>query len=198
MHFNSNIKRLVQNYRIGYIRMAQNKLSENSIDEAGNIITIMNDNFPKETLPLDPWIGFELLEKIYGPLGYIDKQRDMLNYLSSKNPDVNIQLISILKSLEFGHYDLVDKYITQYVINNDLSFENKMALFYESISRKYHPSLDILINNIAQDYISANIEKIDTNSLYAFLGSLIKVDNSSENKFLSDIIVQCNSEIVSR
>ena len=196
VYFNSNIKRLVQNYRIGYIRMAQNKLSENSIDEAANIITIMNDNFPKETLPLDPWIGFELLEKIYGPLGYIDKQRDMLNYLSSKNPDVNIQLISILKSLEFGHYDLVDKYITQYVINNDLSFENKMALFYESISRKYHPSLDILINNIAQDYISENIEKIDTNSLYAFLGSLIKVDNSSENKFLSDIIVQVTQKLL--
>tara|TARA_Y100000590_G_scaffold467643_1_gene647234 strand:- start:913 stop:2076 length:1164 start_codon:yes stop_codon:yes gene_type:complete len=194
VYFNGNIKRLVQNYRIGYIRMAQNQLSLNNNKKAASIVKTMNDNFPKEQLPLDPWIGFELLEKIYTPLNYINEQRDMLEYLSNNTTDINIQLIAILKSLELGHYDKVEEYIKKHVLDSDILYENKMALFYETISRGYHSSLDNLIDNIAQEYIDNEINKssnqLDQNSIYAFLGSLIKVKNSADNIFISDIIIK--------
>ena len=200
IYFNSNIKRLVQNYRIGYIRMAQHQLSLNNNHKAASIIETMNNNFPKEELPLDPWIGFELLEKIYAPLNLIDQQVDMLDYLVSNDTDINIQLISIIKSLELNHYDKVEEYINKYVIENDISHENKIALFYELMSRGYHASFNHFINDISQEILDIDqnntTKSNNQNSLYAFLGSLIKVKNSDKNIFLSDIIIAITQELL--
>ena len=188
IYFNGNIKRLVQNYRIGYVRMAQEQLSLDNKKEAAKIVEIMNDNFPKEILPLDPWIGFELLEKIYTPLNYIDEQKNMLDYLINSNVDINVQLISILKSFELKHYDKVEDYITHFVINDNISYENKMALFFEMINRGYHKSMNNLINDITQEYINNKyIDLANQSSIYALLGSFLKIENS--NNFISNNII---------
>ena len=65
--FSDNIKRLVQNYRIGYLRLMQYQLERNNIEEVKILVKQLNDYFSNDVLPMDPWLGFELIDKIYNP-----------------------------------------------------------------------------------------------------------------------------------
>ena len=65
IHFSDNIKRLVQNYRIAYLRMAQEKLKNKEYEELKELNANMLSYFPNDILPIDPWLGFEFIDKIY-------------------------------------------------------------------------------------------------------------------------------------
>ena len=189
IHFSDNIKRLVQNYRIAYLRMAQEKLKNKEYEELKELNTNMLSYFPPDILPIDPWLGFEFIDKIYKPLNDTLNQKNMIKNLIKDNFDITVQLIGVLRSLELGHYNLTTNLLNKYILNSSVSMQSKMALFYEIIDRSgYHNCVDILIDEIVNFCLAGDIEQ---NEIYSVLGRLIQIDYSSginliAQKFLID------------
>ena len=52
------------------------------------MIDRLNDYFPVETLPMDPWLGFELMDKIYEPTNNYIEIEKMINHLIKNNSDI--------------------------------------------------------------------------------------------------------------
>ena len=84
IYFNDNIERLVQNYRIGFIRLAQHNIQRNNYTEAENMIAQMNEYFPPNILAIEPGIALLISDSIYGETGNSVKQLETLRNLFSK------------------------------------------------------------------------------------------------------------------
>jgi len=180
IYFSDNIKRLVQNYRIGYLRLMQNQIIENNLKEAELLAEQMNEYFPNDVLPIDPWLGFEIIDKIYKPLKLKDKQKKMLEDLIMLNSDTNIKLISVLRALELGHDDLAKSFINDYIAIESIPIESKIALLFETTnSTGSNQALTPLIDDIINNY---DLNMISLNDKYALLGIL------TENNFISESI----------
>ncbi len=95
----------------------------------------------------------------------------------------------MLRSLELGHYNLTTNLLNKYILNDSVSMQNKMALFYEIIDRSgYHSCVNVLIDEIIGFCLVGDIEQ---NEIYSVLGRLIQIDYSSginliAQKFLID------------
>jgi hypothetical protein len=126
---------------------------------------------------MDPWLGFELIDKIYQPLNDIENQEHMINHLISQYSDMNIKLLSILKSFDLGLYELTNDLINEYVIKGDVIFERKMALVFQAIEDiGYHTSIDPLIVNIIDEY-DDNSNDLSIDNKYKLLGVLYQIEN---------------------
>jgi len=101
----------------------------------------------------------------------------MLNHLISQYSDMNIKLLSILKSFDLGLHELTNSLINEYVVNGDVIFERKMALVFQAIEDiGYNPSLDSLIENIIDEYDNNSID-LSIENKYKLLGVLYQIDN---------------------
>ena len=176
MFFSGNIKRLVQNYRIGYLRMMQYQLAQNNLEEVNALSRQLNDYFPNDVLPIDPWLGFEILDKIFKPLNDIDNQKAMITHLVSSNGDINVKLIAIIKALELGHYGLTKTLINDYVAHSRMRIESKLALFFEIVNNiGYHSSIDPLIEDILNNN---DIDHLSVNEKYSIFGVLYQIGHT--------------------
>ena len=45
----------------------------------------MNTYFPYDALPIDPWLCFEIIDKIHVPTNQIESQKQMLLHLVKSN-----------------------------------------------------------------------------------------------------------------
>ena len=142
--FSDNIKRLVQNYRIGYLRLMQYQLKRDNIDEVKILVNQLHNSFSNEVLPMDPWLGLELIKKIYSPIGDIDSIKLMVKHLIESNADINVKLIAILEAYnQFESGSLIDDLISDYIIKDDILMKHKLALLDE-IMNKY---MSVIIQN---------------------------------------------------
>ena len=90
IHFSDNIKRLVQNYRIGFIRLAEYELlsnNENKNELAEQYMSLMEQYFPEKSLPIEPGISILISDSIYSKTGNIDKQTQILKKLKDNTKD---------------------------------------------------------------------------------------------------------------
>ena len=176
--YNSNIIRILQNYRIGYLRLMEDQLKKNNISEVKLLIKQFNDYFPINNIPMDPWLGFELIDKIYSPVNDLENQKQMLNHLVSNYSDVNIKLLSIMKSLDLEFYELTEELINKYVINSDIAFERKIALVFQAIEDiGYHNSFDSLLVNILDEY-DKKAADLSIEDKYRLLGILYQTGDT--------------------
>ena len=67
----------------------QYQIDRNNIKEVELLIKRLNDYFV-ETLPMDPWLGFELMDKIYEPTNNYIEIEKMIDHLIKNNSDINI------------------------------------------------------------------------------------------------------------
>ena len=177
IYYNSNITRILQNYRIGYLRLMENQLEQNNISEVQLLIEQFNEYIPTDVIPMDPWLGFELIDKIYQPLDDIENQKNMINHLITRNSNMNIKLLSILKSFDLGFYELTESLINEYVINSNIIYERKLALVFQAIEDiGYHSSLDSLLEDIINSY-NDNSDKLSIDEKYKLLGVFYQTDN---------------------
>ena len=168
LFFSDNIKRLVQNYRIGYLRLMQYQLARNNTEEVKILVKQLNDYFPNDVLPMDPWLGFELIDKIYKPIEDIENIEDQIGKGAIIDMKFSYWYISQIyashnkmdkaKIYQQKSIDIIDEIAKQITSSNDKnSFIN---------AEYYH-------NKIKQDI--STIEEIkkeaDTPSIFAFCPS---------------------------
>jgi len=173
MFFSDNIKRLVQNYRIGYLRMMQHQLKQNNLDQVNILINQLNNYFPNDVLPIDPWLGFEMIDKVFKPLNDTDNQKKMIEALLTLNADINVKLIAIIRALELGHYELTEEMIKEHIVKGRIDIESKLALFFETINNiGYHSSINPLIENILNKH---DINQLSVSDKYSIFGVLYQI-----------------------
>ena len=158
IHYSDNIKRLVQNYRIGFIRLAQYELSlenENKIERAETYMNLMNQYFPEISLPIEPGISILISDSIYAKTGNVKKQTAILKklfydnslpietkiYLLHKFSEVNSQE-NIVKMAEFlidNFHEYLDFDLEKYLgdILSDYLEQEKFISFCDSILSIY-------------------------------------------------------------
>ena len=128
IYFNGNIKRLVQNYRIGFIRLAEEKINDKSIINEIEVETFMDDMnkyFPNETLPIEPGILMLISDSIYGAIGNEKEQRKILLDLFEENIPIETKIYLLHKIAEIANHkttiDATFNLISEH--NEELHFE---------------------------------------------------------------------------
>ena len=187
MFYSDNIKRLVQNYRIGYLRMMQYQLNKNNLEEVKLLMNQLDEYFPTNILPMDPWLGFEMIDKIYAPLNAQENQKNMINHLIQSNSDINVKLIAILRSLELGYYQLTQDLIQNHIVSKNVPIESKLALLFEVINNiGYHSSLNALIDEI----VNSDIDYLSLNDKYTLFGIFYQIKNKDATiKFGKSLLI---------
>ena len=188
--FSDNIKRLVQNYRIGYLRLMQHQLNENNFDEVSILSKQLNEYFPISVLPMDPWLGFELIDKIYIPLQDLDNIELMISHMIDFNADINVKLLSILKFHEIFKSGIkTDNLVLKNLIEKNVLLKHKLALLDE-LSRR--------IENIEELPESFIIHLIDNSQEFSFNEKLILYQSISQigSKFEINSLSQHYSELI--
>ena len=95
----------------------QYQLEKDNFSEVQLLLNQMNAYFPHHILPIDPWLGFEIIDKIHKPLNAIDSQKEMITHLVQSNSEINVKLIGIIRSIELGHFELTNTLINDYILS---------------------------------------------------------------------------------
>ena len=126
--YSGNIQRLVQNYRIGFIRLAQEELllgEPKNKKNAEELIDLMNQYFPENKLPIEPGISLLITDSIYAKTGNIDKQKLIYNKLFKSNLPIETAIYLFHKFSEINEIDQIidkaDELINTY--HNQFDFE---------------------------------------------------------------------------
>ena len=123
----------------------QYQLGRDNIEEVKILVEQLNDYFSTKTLPMDPWLGLELIDKIYHPIKDFNNIELMIEHLIDSNADINVKLLSILKAHDVFHLgSKTDTYITKCVLKSDIGLKHKLALLDE-LSRKIEIEEDVPI-----------------------------------------------------
>jgi hypothetical protein len=141
IYFNDNIERLVQNYRIGFIRLAQYDIDRNKFKEAESLINEMNEYFPPDILSIEPGIALLISDSIYGQTNNNAKQLITLKNLFSQTLTIETEIYILHKLAELGDIEYVKDRATDLFVNryNYLNFE-----------------LEKYIGDILSDYLEAD------------------------------------------
>ena len=178
IYFNETIQRQVQNYRLSFIRLAQNQLAKNKFNnelEIENIIDSMNVYFNHFNIPIDPGM-LMLIEPIYREMGDVVKQKEIIKSVFT-NEKLSIK----------DRYDLFVEYIIYF---EDINFVNNLIKYWIEIDSTDMPyDLQRLIANYLKDNLS-NKEFLD----YCF--SIFK--NYQLTGILNEVIIllEENGEII--
>ena len=143
IYFNSNIKRLVQNYRIGFIRLAEEKINNKGVInelEVETFMDAMNNYFPNEILPIEPGILMLISDSIYGAIGNQKEQRKILLDLIENNIPLETKIYLLHKIAEMGN----DK------TTIDMTFD-----LIKKHDEELHFDLQKYIGDILSDYLEA-------------------------------------------
>ena len=180
IYFSGNIQRLVQNYRIGFIRLAQEELlskNNNKNKEAEKIINLMNKYFPEKRLPIEPGIALLVADSIYAKTGNIEKHKQILYTLFEDQIPIETKIYLLHK---FADLDFQKETLD---IASQLIEENNKQLDFEL--QKYLG--DILSDYIIkEDFISFCDSVLNIYPLKGILYSMIRVyeENGEGNKAL--------------
>ena len=145
IYYSDNIQRLVQNYRIGFIRLAQEELRserENKNNNAEKLIDLMNEYFPTKRLPIEPGVALLISDSIYAKTGNKIKQRDICNNLFNGNLPIETKIYLLHKFSEFS-----DKDDIMHATRNLITMHNE--------------ELDFELQKYLGDILSDNLEKED-------------------------------------
>ena len=125
IYFNDNIERLVQNYRIGFIRLAQYDIERNNYNEAEKMIDKMNEYFPPNTLSIEPGIALLISDSIYGRTGNNIKQLETLRNLFTSTLAIETEIYLLHKLSELDDIDYVKEKTYDLLTNRShyLNFE---------------------------------------------------------------------------
>jgi len=169
IYYNNNIKRLVQNYRYGFINLAQDKVYKTAVNDELEIISVldsMNKYFPKENLPLEASQNLLLAETIYKPIGDNTNYNKIIyelanNELFNNNIaiELKIEIIRILSIID-GLSPLFIKSINNFFEIYSLTIEHEMYLatfLYQSLSLD---DFNYLYDNVFNKHLSLETEVI--------------------------------------
>ncbi len=109
IYFNDNIQRLVQNYRIGFIRLAQYDIENKNFNEADKMIELMNSYFPPDKLIIEPGIAILISDSIYGRMNNQNKQLKTLKNLFKNTLSIDTEIYLLYKLAELGDIEYVKK-----------------------------------------------------------------------------------------
>ena len=135
--YNNNIKRLVQNYRYGFITLAQANIQSNKAYdeiEIQELLHKMNEYFPEYNFPLEPSQNLLLAETIYQPIGdensynkiiYDLVQKELFN--SNISIELKIEILRILAKID-GNSNLFLESINAFFKKYKLTIEHEMYL----------------------------------------------------------------------
>jgi len=169
IYFNDNIQRLVQNYRIGFIRLAEHKLSKNKINneiEIESLLDSMNYYFPEKTLPIEPGIKMLISDSLYGELGNVKQQKNIIKQLILDNIPVETKIYLLHKIAILDDEKLTIE-TTKYLID-------KYAEVFDFELEKYIG--DILSENLPkEDFKNLCYSLFNDNRLVGILYSLVRV-----------------------
>jgi len=112
IYFNDNIQRLVQNYRIGFIRLAQNDIKKGNYSEAEKLISMMDKYFPQNMLNIEPGLVVLISDSIYGASNNHIKQLEILKRLFNKEIDIQTEIYLLHKLAELDDVEFVKKRAT--------------------------------------------------------------------------------------
>ena len=157
IYYSDNIQRLVQNYRIGFIRLAQEELLSNKSNknqEAEKLIDLMYKYFPEKRLPSEPGISLLISDSIYAKTGNINKQKKLLKTLFTDDLPLDTQIYLLHKFSELAGsieiqelaFNMVEKYskhldfeLQKYlgdILSDNLEGE-EFIIFMESLLENY-------------------------------------------------------------
>ena len=166
IYFNDNIQRLVQNYRIGFIRLAQSDIKNGNYSEAEKLISMMDEYFPQGMLDIEPGLVVLISDSIYGASNNNIKQLEILKRLFNKEIDIQTEIYLLHKLAELDDVEFVKKRATVlYTKKSDnLNFE----------LQKYIG--DILSDNLeSSDFISYSNKIFENHRPIGLLYSVVRV-----------------------
>tara|TARA_Y100001968_G_scaffold96787_1_gene86759 strand:- start:1592 stop:2974 length:1383 start_codon:yes stop_codon:yes gene_type:complete len=166
IYFNDNIQRLVQNYRIGFIRLAQNNIKKGNYLEAEKLISMMDEYFPQDMLNIEPGLVVLISDSIYGASNNNVKQLEILKRVFNKEIDIQTEIYLLHKLAELNDIEFVKKRATVlYTEKSDyLNFE----------LQKYIG--DILSDNLEPgDFISYCNKMFENHKPTGLLYSIVRV-----------------------
>jgi hypothetical protein len=178
--YNKNIKRLVQNYRYGFINLAQaNIINDRSYDEQEIelLLDLMNKYFPTENFPLEVSQNLLLAETIYQPIEDEQNYKKIIynlakNDLSDNNIaiELKIEILRILARID-GNSELFISSIENFFNNHDLTVEHEMYLstfLYQTLTLE---EFKYLCDNILDVFLGVESEIV-------LLQSIVESNNS--------------------
>ena len=166
IYFNDNIQRLVQNYRIGFIRLAQNDIKNGNYEEAQKLVLMMDEYFPQDILKIEPGLVVLISDSIYGASNNSIKQIEILKRLFNEKIDIQTEIYLLHKLAELNDLEFVKKRSTS------LFTEKSDYLNFEL--QKYIG--DILSDNLEpSDFISYSNDLFKNHKPIGLLYSVVRV-----------------------
>ena len=144
IYFNDNIERLVQNYRIGFIRLAQHNIQRNNYTEAENMIAQMNEYFPPNILAIEPGIALLISDSIYGETGNSVKQLETLRNLFSKTLPLETEIYLLHKLSELDDIDFVKERAYDLLVNKAHYLDFELEKYIGDILSDYLEPYDFI------------------------------------------------------
>ena len=144
IYFNDNIERLVQNYRIGFIRLAQYDISRNNYSEAEKMIDKMNEYFPPNTLSIEPGIALLISDSIYGETGNSIKQLETLRNLFTSTLPLETEIYLLHKLSELDDIDFVKERANDLLINKSQYLDFELEKYIGDILSDYLEPYDFI------------------------------------------------------
>jgi len=177
IYYSDNIQRLVQNYRIGFIRLAQEELKSNRKNKHNNaeeIINLMDKYFPKERLPVEPGVSLLISDSIYANTGNQVKQKEIINNLFKDNLPIETKIFLLHKFSEFSNNDDIIS-----------AAENLITIHEKQLDFELQKYLgDILSDNLGKENFITFGDSIL--SIYPFKGLLYSLVRTYEEVGLRD------------
>ena len=177
IYYSDNIQRLVQNYRIGFIRLAQEELKSNRKNKNNNaeeIINLMDKYFPKERLPVEPGVSLLISDSIYANTGNQVKQKEIINNLFKDNLPIETKIFLLHKFSEFSSNDDIIS-----------AAENLITIHEKQLDFELQKYLgDILSDNLGKENFITFGDSIL--SIYPFKGLLYSLVRTYEEVGLRD------------
>jgi len=191
IYFNDNIQRLVQNYRIGFIRLAQQDIENNNYKEADKMIELMNLYFPPHILAIEPGIAILISDSIYGRMNNPKKQLETLKALFNNRLSLDTEIYLLHKLSELDDIDYI---------------KNKALNIYKYKNEQLNFELEKYIGDILSDYLEPQEfinfcnTAFETDNYVGLLYSMVRVldeigERDSAIKILEDwLLVDSSNE----
>ena len=155
--YSGNIQRLVQNYRIGFIRLAQQELLLNKNKgkkNAEEFIDLMNQYFPENKLPIEPGIALLVTDSVYAKTGNVEKQKLIYDKLFKRNLPIETSIYLFHKFSEIHETNEIIKKADELIYTYHKQFDFELEKYFGDILSDYIGQEKFIeyCNNLLDDY----------------------------------------------
>ena len=155
--YSGNIQRLVQNYRIGFIRLAQQELLLNKNKgkkNAEEFIDLMNQYFPENKLPIEPGIALLVTDSVYAKTGNVEKQKLIYDKLFKRNLPIETSIYLFHKFSEIHETNEIIKKADELIYTYHNQFDFELEKYFGDILSDYIGQEKFIeyCNNLFDDY----------------------------------------------